>query len=148
MDTSFAVQGYSYSLPAQATAKTAVTGADKSSGTKEVSASSRGDTASISDAAKKLSKLLGKYQGKIDEDDQSGDPVERIKKQLKELQKKIVQVEQSDLPDGAKQATIKGLETEMAALTKQLASLTSKSSSSGTGGSSTSGGGAASARSA
>jgi hypothetical protein len=78
------------------------------------------------------SKILGKNTGTASESDsEDSDPVTKLKKQIEELEKKIAEVEQSSLPDNAKQAVVKGLQTQMAALTQQLAQLTAQSSTAG-----------------
>ncbi|GFK92437.1 hypothetical protein NNJEOMEG_00262 [Fundidesulfovibrio magnetotacticus] len=91
---------------------------------------SGGDTASISDTAKELSRIMAKAKGENSGDSsESQDPIERIKKKIDELEKKIAAVQQSRLPDGAKQGMVKGLETELAALQQELARMMSEAKS-------------------
>jgi len=118
---------------ARANAVSSQTDDTRAAASVQASSTSSRDTVSFSEAAKALSNLIGKYKGKVDEDETDGsssDPADKIKKKIKELQEKIVKTEQSDMPADAKQGVVKGLETEMAALTQELAQLTSKSSAS------------------
>jgi len=108
----------------------------KQSTTSSDAASSSGkDTVSLSSAAKELSKILAKGKGEaVPDEEESSDPIERIKKKIEELEKKIAQVEMSSIPDQTKQGVVKGLETELAALNQQLSQLMADASKAAAGG--------------
>ena len=99
----------------------------------------------ISEAAEQLRKILAKGRGEAAQDDsESQDPIERIKKKIEELEKKIAQVEESSVPDATKQGVVKGMEAELASLRQQLAQLMAEAAKSSAG--SSGGGGAASSK--
>jgi len=101
----------------------------------DAASSSDKDTVSLSSAAQELSKILAKGKGEaVPDEEESSDPIERIKKKIEELEKKIAQVEQSSIPDQTKQGVVKGLETELAALNQQLSQLMADASKSAAGG--------------
>jgi len=129
------------SIGASATASTyaaqSVDQERKANATSSAATSSSGkDTVSLSTAAQELSKILAKGKGEaVPDEEESSDPIERIKKKIEELEKKIAQVEMSSVPDETKQGVVKGLETELAALNQQLAQLTADASKAAAGGS-------------
>jgi len=130
------------SIGASATASTyAAQSVDKertNSTTSSTATSASGkDTYPFPTAAQELSKILAKGKGEaVPDEEESSDPIERIKKKIEELEKKIAQVEQSSVPDETKQGVVKGLETELAALNQQLAQLMADASKAAAGGSS------------
>ncbi|WP_027190960.1 hypothetical protein [Fundidesulfovibrio putealis] len=128
------------SIGASATASTyaaqSVDQARTTTATSSTATSSSGkDTVSLSTAAQELSKILAKGKGEaVPDEEESSDPIERIKKKIEELEKKIAQVEQSSVPDQTKQGVVKGLETELAALNQQLSQLMADASKAAAGG--------------
>lgn len=135
METSFspALQGYAAGS-AQAAAR-ASTSRPASSNPAASGRQTGGDSATISDAARELGKIMAKSRGEaVPDDSESQDPIEKIKKKIEELEKKIAQVEQSSAPDATRQGVVKGLETELASLRQQLSQLMAQAAKPASGG--------------